>query len=62
MLPRQKGLGANSSELLDVYEKQVWSILEMGLPVDYKHSLDVLGCETKQREQICMKFSQNSLK
>ena len=33
MLRRLKGLGANSSELLDVYEKQVRSILEMAVPV-----------------------------
>ena len=94
MLRRLKGLGANSSELLDVYQKQVRSILEMAVPVwepgltkeetkqiervqktalfiilgddhvDYKHSLDVLGCETLQerREQICLKFAKNALK
>ena len=33
MLRRLKGLGASSPELLDVYQKQIRSVLEMAVPV-----------------------------
>ena len=33
MLRRLKGLGASVSELMDVYEKQVRSVLELAVPV-----------------------------
>ena len=49
MLQRLKGLGANSSELLDVYEKQVRSILEMAVPV---WEPGLTKEETKQIERV----------
>ena len=33
MLRRLKNLGADVPELVDVYEKQVWPVLEMAVPV-----------------------------
>ena len=33
MLRRLKGLGANEEEILDVYQKQVRSVLELAVPV-----------------------------
>ena len=33
MIRRLKGLGANTKELLDVYQKQVRSVFEMAVPV-----------------------------
>jgi hypothetical protein len=33
MLRRLKGLGASTNELLDVYQKQVRSVLVMAVPV-----------------------------
>ena len=33
MIRRLKGLGASEAELLDVYQKQVRSVLELAVPV-----------------------------
>ena len=49
MLRRLKGLGASISEMLDVYEKQVRSVLELAVPV-WQPALT--QHETKQIERV----------
>ena len=49
MLRRLKGLGANYSELLDVYQKQVRSVMELAVPV-WEPGLTVQ--EEKQIERV----------
>ena len=49
MLRRLKGLGATTKELLDVYHKQVRSVLEMAVPVWHPA---ITQQETKQVERI----------
>ena len=49
MLQRLKGLGANNLELLDVYHKQIRSIMEMAVPV-WEPGLSKL--ESKQIERV----------
>ena len=49
MIRRLKGLGASTSELLDVYQKQVRSVLELAVPV-WQPALT--QHETKQIERV----------
>jgi hypothetical protein len=52
MLRRLKGLGASISEMLDVYEKQVRSVLELAVPV-WQPALTQLEKSQIERVQRC---------
>ena len=49
MLRRLKGLGASEAEMLDVYHKQVRSVLELAVPV---WQPAITQQETKQIERV----------
>ena len=52
MIRRLKNLGANSEELLDVYMKQVRSVLELAVPV-WQPGLTQLETQQIERVQKC---------
>ena len=52
MLRRLKGFGANHREMVDVYEKQIRSIMEQAVPV-WEPGLTKGECEQIERVQKC---------
>ena len=52
ILRRLKGLGASETEILDVYMKQVWSILELAVPV-WQRAITKQEIKQIERVQRC---------
>ena len=54
MLRRLKQLGANRDELLDVYIKQVWSVLELAVPVWHSSITMVERCDIERIQRAAL--------